>query len=296
VTRFSLVIPNLNSGKVLERAIQSILKQKYPAVQLILADGGSSDQSLEVIERHRTLFQPLIQEPDSGQADALNKGFAHAGGDVFGWLCADDQLLPGALHEVASIFERHPETDVVAGASQHVYADGSRQPIHVPPDAWDQMRVRNVFNQPSVFWRAKLHRRLGPLDESYHLAFDWEFWCRMQNAGASLRISKKTLSRYHFSAENKTSVGGRRHVDEAFRIISRYGPFRGRLAYAYRFLYLHFDLKGCMDHPPRGSRPRMLAYHLTWQGLRLAIGPKWLRLYNLNFASKQERGIRWWKD
>ena len=293
--RFSIVIPNLDSGPVLERAIRSVADQNYPDIQLILVDGGSATESMQIIERYRPLFDQVIQEPDDGQADALNKGFRYANGDVFAWLCADDELLPGALWEVAAQFASQPDVGVIAGASQHRYADGTRRTIPVPEDAWEQMTVRNVFNQPSVFWRASLHRRLGELDTSFRLAFDWEFWCRMGAAGARLRIVERPLSRYHFSKTNKTSMGGRIHVEEGQRIIRRYGPFGGRIAPIYRFLYEQFDLKGCMDRRPRASPMRMLAFRLTNLGLRCTIGTKWLDRYNWHFASRQERGLDWWR-
>ena len=293
--RFSIIIPNLDSGPVLERAIRSVVDQNYPDTQLILVDGGSAGESLRIIERYRAVFDRVIQEPDEGQADALNKGFRLANGDVFGWLCADDQLLPDALAEVATRFEAEPEVDVVAGSSQHRYADGTRRTIPVPDDAWEQMTARNVFNQPSVFWRASLHRRLGELDTSFRLAFDWEFWCRMGAAQARLGIIERPLSRYHFSKTNKTSTGGRIHVEEGQRIIRQYGPFAGRLAPIYRFLYEQFDLKGCMDRRPGASAARMLAFRMTNFGLRWTIGTKWLDRYNWQFASRQERGLDWWR-
>src|SRR5579885_1698267 len=110
--KFSIVIPNYNSGPVLERALRSLVSQHYPDLQLILIDAGSTDASREIIERYRPHLDTVVIEKDNGQADALNKGFARATGDVFGWLCADDELLPGALHHAAEIFSANPQADV----------------------------------------------------------------------------------------------------------------------------------------------------------------------------------------
>src|SRR5271155_54776 len=117
----SIVIPNFNSGPVLERAIQSLIGQQYPDLQLILIDAGSTDASREIIERYRHVFEKIVIEADKGQADAINKGFSHASGKIFGWLCADDELLPGALRQIAEKFEADPTADVVTGGGGRVF-------------------------------------------------------------------------------------------------------------------------------------------------------------------------------
>lgn len=290
----TLVIPNLNSGAVLERAIQSVLQQDHPEVQLILADGESTDVSRTIADRYCYRLDPLIRRRDGGQADALNHAFRNARGDIHGWLCADDELLPGALSHVAAMFEEDPRIDLVAGACERVYADGTHQNVPVSADAWELMGVRNGFDQPSVFWRSALKARIGELDTSYDLAFDWDFWCRMRAAQARLRITPRVLSRYYFSAGNKTSTGGTRHVDEGYRIVRRYGPYAGRIAAVYRMLYRHFDLPGCMDDPPSCSGARAMLYAITRAVLRPLIGERWLSAYNWHFASLQERRLKWW--
>ena len=110
----SIVIPNFNSGPVLERCIKSLLDQNYPELQIIMADSCSNDESAATIERYAGAFNPLIREKDKGQADGLNKGFASARGQIFGWLCADDELLPGTLHHVAQAFKDDPDLEAKA--------------------------------------------------------------------------------------------------------------------------------------------------------------------------------------
>jgi len=292
--RFSIVIPNYNSGPVLERAIQSVLTQGYPDLQVIIADSESQDVSREIIERFRTSFDTVLIEKDRGQADGLNKGFGHARGDVWGWLCADDELLPDTLQTVAATFSLHPDADVVIGSCERVYPDGSTCITPARRDTWAMIGIQNVIDQPSVFWRADLHRRVGPLDTSYRLAFDWEFWCRMRDAGARLATSDRVLSRYHFSDTNKSGNSGRGHVDESFRVVRRYGPLGGGLAYVYWFLYHAFDLHGCYDRPATCARFRSVCFVAAQAALRALIGRRLLFGYNWHFASCQERGLRWW--
>lgn len=292
--RISIVIPNLNSGPVLERAIRSMVQQNYPNLQLIAADAGSHDESREILERHRRFFDPLLVRKDNGPPDGLNYGFGHANGDIFAWLGADDELLPGALDYVGGLFARSPLTDVLIGGCERVYADGSVQILLPPGDVWAILGVKNCIEQPSVFWRGALHRKLGGLDTSYDLAFDWDFWCRMKTSGARVLTTTRVLSRYRFSATNKTSRAGRKHVDEQFRIIRKYGKLRRVLPFLYRFLYLHFDLHGVYDNPPPCSRMRLRLFALTLGALRLLIGRRLVSLYNWRFASCQERNLKWW--
>jgi hypothetical protein len=102
------------------------------------------------------------------------------------------------------------------------------------------------------------------------------------------------LSRYHFSAENKSGNAGRIFEEEAFRIVSRYGPLGGGLAYIFRMLYRHFDLKGCYDQPPTCSRFRGYVFMAVWIGLRGLFGKRLIYTYNWHFASLQERNLPWW--
>jgi glycosyltransferase involved in cell wall biosynthesis len=292
--RISIVIPNLNGGRTLARAIRSIIDQEYAHTQIILADGGSNDESVQVIDEYARHLDVVIQQRDHGQADGLNRGLRSATGEVRGWLCSDDELLPGALRHVASIFLAHAEVDVVAGASERVFGSEFRSITKVRPDAWEVVGLRNPFDQPSVFWRAAAQAASGELDTTYNLAFDWEFWCRLRRSGARLFITDQVLSRYHFSRTNKTSTGGSRHVEEGYRIIRRYGPANGMAAAAYRFLYEHFDLHGSMDDPPCASPARMLAYRGVRALLNIALGVPIVSEYNWHFASLQQRQFDWW--
>jgi glycosyltransferase involved in cell wall biosynthesis len=236
----------------------------------------------------------VIRERDSGQADAINKGLARATGDIISWLCADDELAPGALDHVASIFDSDPQAEVVIGACERIFADGSRYTTVVPPDAWLKIGRINVIDQPSVFWRRSLQEKLGPLDTSYRLAFDWDLWCRMARARANLHVTNQVLSRYYFSAENKTSTAGSGHARESFRVIRKHGPLRGWAAYIYRFLYQNFDLHGCYDQPPTCTFVRGGMFVLSLQILRALFGDELIYGYNWHFASCQERGLKWW--
>ncbi len=292
--KFSIVIPNYNSGPVLERALRSLVSQHYPDLQLILIDAGSTDASREIIERYRPHLDTVVIEKDNGQADALNKGFARATGDVFGWLCADDELLPGALHHAAEIFSANPQADVFLGGCIRIYADGTRATMIPEKDPWAKIGMQNIVEQSSTFWRAGLHRRCAPLDTGFQLAFDWDLWCKMARQGARVARTERVIANYYFSPANKTSRAGNLFAEEAFQILRRHGPLNGRLAYIYRLIYRHFDLHGCFDDPRSCSRVRELIFFATYRVLRAAIKERLLYMYNWHFASLQQRGKQWW--
>jgi glycosyltransferase involved in cell wall biosynthesis len=292
--RISLVVPCRNAGATLERTLDSILAQDYPNLEIILMDGGSTDQTPEIIQRYRHHLARVSQGPDGGQVEALNRGFQFASGDVYGWLCADDELLPGALHVVNQAFRTSPDTDVFCGGCQRVYPDGSREVTVPPADAWSLIAMRNPLEQPSTFWRSELHRRAGVLDDRYTLVFDWDFWTRFADLGACLQTTSHPLSRYHFSRDNKSGSAGSQHALEGLDIVRRYGPLQGLVADCYQILY-HFDLLGCMDRKRRRYSAIQRTYRKVRSILRTLYGERSMKLYNLHFASLQERGHIWWR-
>ena len=292
--RISIVIPNYNSGPVLERALLSILEQNYPDLQLIMSDSASTDVSHDIIRKYRDRFDVLLEEKDKGQADGINRGMSYANGDVVGWLCSDDELLPGSLAHVASLFAENPGADVVMGGCERVFADGQRLIVNPDPLAWKRIGMINMVEQSGTFWRAALHRKLGELATDYHLAFDWDLWCRMGRARARLVTTERVLARYYFSDTNKSGNAGRLFEKEAFRILRQFGPLHGGLAYIFRMLYRYFDLKGCYDQPPTCTRVRGYLFILVLVSLRTLFGKRLIYTYNWHFASLQERNLQWW--
>ena len=124
---FSIVTPSFNQGQFLEETIRSVLDQNYPRLEYVIQDGGSTDESVKVIEKYRGRLAHAESRKDKGQGHAINLGFAHATkGDIMAYLNSDDLLLPGSLNYVAAYFERHPKVDVVYG-HRVVINEGSRE-------------------------------------------------------------------------------------------------------------------------------------------------------------------------
>lgn len=294
--RISIVTPSLNAEKTIERTFRSIEEQAYPNLQFICVDGNSSDGTLAVIKRFNHLISHVIREGDKNAADAINKGFKMADGEIFCYLNADDALETGALDYVARIFMQEPETDVVTGACHRNFADGSESVTYVPDDYLDLLPMKNGIEQPSTFWRAAVHRRAGVFDDSYQLAFDWEWWNRLYWGGARFKRIPKVLSKYYFSNDNLTSRGGRRVIDEMYRVTKAYGPFKGYIADVYLLLFRLFDMRGFYDLPTsRLPFAKKLLFGGTRWLLYVIFGRQAVNAYNWNWASKQIRGIVWYK-
>lgn len=292
----SVVIACLNAEKTIERTLRSIKEQDYPNLEAIIVDGASTDKTLEIVRQYGQFVSHTISEKDHGVAEAINKGFRLATGDIRCYLNADDCFAPRALHRIAEEFLSSPEIDVITGGCQRVFADGSTLITRVPEQFERLMALRNDIEQPSTFWRESIHGKAGELDETYALAFDWEWWNRLHSCGARFKVIKDVLSIYYFSDDNLTSKAGLRVIDEMHRITKTYGPFGGLVAVIYRFLFRFFDMKGYYDQPfLQLSRVKRIYFGSALRVLYALFGRGVINAYNWNWASKQIRGIRWYK-
>ncbi|MEX0961100.1 MAG: glycosyltransferase family 2 protein [Burkholderiales bacterium] len=184
--RISLVTPSFNHGRFLERTLRSVLSQNYPNLEYVVQDGGSSDDSLQIVRRHADRLSHWQSTVDGGQAQALNLGFARTGGEIMGWLNSDDILLPGSLATVAEHFVAHPEVDVVYGHRLLIDEDDREIGRWVMPEHCDRVLGWVDFvPQETLFWRRSLWERCGArIDESFRFAMDWELLLRFREAGA----------------------------------------------------------------------------------------------------------------
>ena len=177
--QISVIVPSRQQGAFLERTLTSIFEQHDPAIEIIVQDGGSTDQSLEILQQYRDRLR-WESRPDNGQAAAINTGMRHATGAILGYLNSDDVLYPGALRHVRAFFDAHPAAQVVYGLADFMDADDAViGPYPVQP--WDYARLHETcfISQPACFWRRSLWERAGPLDESLQYTMDYEYWLRV---------------------------------------------------------------------------------------------------------------------
>ena len=178
----SIVTPSFNMVNYLPACIESVLAQGYPRIEYLVVDGGSTDGTLELLDRYRGRLT-YSSGPDRGPSDAAHKGFRQAHGEILAWLNADDTLLPGAVRTAAAYLQSHPEIDVVYGEGWWIDDTGAiikRYPTQ-PFDA--RLLERDCFIcQPSAFLRASSYRRCE-LDPAVNRSFDYDLWIRMAKAG-----------------------------------------------------------------------------------------------------------------
>lgn len=203
--------------------MESIHGQNYPDLEHIVIDGGSSDESVAVIKSYEGQLAYWISEPDSGQTDALIKGFARAHGEIQCWLNSDDLFEPGTLAEVGAYFARNPEVEFVYGNS--IWVD--QQGMVIKPkrehgfNRFIWMYDHNFIPQPSAFWRRRLYEKVGGLDPRFDLAMDADLWIRFADVTRPRHVSR-FWSRMRFYGEQKNTRLRNKSSLEGKAIRSRY--------------------------------------------------------------------------
>lgn len=264
----SMVVPNYNGGATLGATLQSIIDQNYPKLELIVVDGGSTDNSIEVIKQFESHLSWWVSEPDSGQSNAINKGFAQCTGEIVNWLCSDDFLAPGALEITGKYFANYPEIDVVVGrcrveyltenigrpvkgvkywtnllqkflplGSRPIIEEDERTYIKAPTsDLIALMPASCPIHQPSCFYRRRLLNRPEPVRENLNYTMDIELFNYFRSCGAKFKVVEEVLSIAPVDGENKTSQAGIKATYELEDIYQTYTKELIPLTYWHRKL------------------------------------------------------------
>ncbi len=181
----SVITPSFRQGRFLEAAMRSVFEQDYPDIEYIVVDGGSQDESVDVIKKYEDQLAWWVSEPDKGHADALNKGFAQAHGDLLAWLNSDDVYTPGAVREAVEFMQTNPEVSMVYGDGHFIDEQG-KVIGKFPARQTDYRRMRQGYVhicQPSSFFRADLFRKVAPIDMSLYFSFDYDMWLKLAALG-----------------------------------------------------------------------------------------------------------------
>jgi glycosyltransferase involved in cell wall biosynthesis len=218
----AIATPSFNHAKYLSATIDSILMQNYPHLSYLVQDGGSSDSTVEILRSYGSRLA-WRSAPDGGQAQAINHAFATCKGDVMAYINSDDMLLPGTLAYVASAFHRRPDVDIVYGQRIFVDPDGSEIGRAVLPshDA-KALYWADYIPQETMFWRRRVWDAIGPFDESFQYALDWDFILRAQHAGFKFLRVPRFLACFRVHDQQKTAVNYDQGHKEMQRLRSRY--------------------------------------------------------------------------
>ena len=178
--KVSIITPSYNQADFLAATIESVLSQDYPDIEYIIMDGGSTDGSVDIIRKYEDRLAYWISQPDKGQSEALNKGFARSTGDILTWICSDDTLLPGAVSTAVSLFAKNPGAGLIYGDARNIDPEGKQLGIRFGvPFSVRGMVVDNPVPQPASFFSRAAWERFGPLNENLHYAMDRQLWLRM---------------------------------------------------------------------------------------------------------------------
>lgn len=239
----SIVMPSFNQGAFIERSILSIINQEYPSVQLIVIDGGSTDGTIDILKKYDYFIDCWISENDRGQSDALNKGFALATGDIFGWLNSDDLYLPNAFFSAASALAKHTQKMIVFG--DWLSIDDSDNIIdynHAFNFSLNHFMYEGFhLNAQSMFWRSTVHSRFSGFDIGLYNTMDYQMILEFGlNFGEKtfLRISKELAAFRRYEGQ-KTSGFTDRVRREHLQLARTYN-YRDKYSifgYFKRFLY-----------------------------------------------------------
>lgn len=235
----SIIVPSFNQFDYLERTLQSVFIQNYPDLELIVIDGGSTDRSVEIIEKYSSGIAFWVSESDDGQVDAINKGLKRASGEWVAWQNSDDMYLPGALHTFAEKMSACPDRSFVTGNLALIDENDSIiREVHYVEPTYDSLRSEGmVMANQSTFWRRSVHETIGYLDGRYNCSFDYEWFlrltehysgCHVHETLGALRLHGSTKTSTHaalFAQENSAILAGR----EPTRVMTRLFQLRRML-------------------------------------------------------------------
>jgi glycosyltransferase involved in cell wall biosynthesis len=178
--RISVVVPSYNQAEYLDEALNSLLSQDYPDVEVIVMDGGSTDGSVETIRKYAEKLAYWRSAPDGGQAQAIHEGFQLCTGSIIGWLNSDDRLFPGALTQIAAAFCRDPSCQWVYGDTEVIDVCSKRVEVRrtIPVDLFDLVNLSYYLPQESSYFRRSLYFQSPGINASLHYAMDYDLWLK----------------------------------------------------------------------------------------------------------------------
>jgi glycosyltransferase involved in cell wall biosynthesis len=220
----SIVTPSYNQDRYIEQTIHSVLTQDYPQIEYMILDGGSTDGTLNVVKKYEDKFAWWVSERDKGQTDALNKGFARAKGDILAWINSDDTYSPGAIRAAVDYLWEHPDVGMVYGDCNYIDESGNViGKFQASQTSYKLLRQGYThIPQQTMFFRASLWKQVGPLDDSFYFAMDYDLWTRIA-ARTQIKYIPQTWANFRLHRSAKTLLADDYCWPEMMRVHYRDG-------------------------------------------------------------------------
>lgn len=250
--KITIITPSYQQGRFLEQTILSVLNQKYPNLEYIIIDGGSTDETLDILKKYDSSLAYWQSAKDNGQTDAINQGLMRSTGMIVSWLNSDDELCEGTLFKVAEFYNKHNEAAILSG-NYKVVDENSRvlwQPKHRSAElklnnlkTYDLLRCwRYTLPQPSTFWNRNALNNLGLLDTNFHFAMDLEYWLRAIKQEVDIYTTGEVYSIFRVHKASKTQNLEKKQKSELKILQKIYlnGLFHN-LAYNFSFYFWFYS-------------------------------------------------------
>jgi glycosyltransferase involved in cell wall biosynthesis len=277
--KISIVTPSYNQGTFIEETIRSVLLQNYPNLEYIIIDGGSNDETLDIIRKYEPWITHWVSEKDRGQAHAINKGLKKVTGAIFNWLNSDDYYAPNALFHVGSLY-RPSHTGMMSFLQQNVL-DGkvvARSSVFPSTDDLSNSLSTFRFPQPSCFFPLSALRQMGPLAEGLHYTMDWEWWVRYQMLFGLGKILNYREVVTNFRIHEASKTGG------------------GNLSFIRDQVYV---LNEMINQQMPGEKPLVLDYAIDYQwdlGPIMEVDLEWVKVLNTFLWQNFLKAKYLWKE
>lgn len=223
----TVITPSYNQGRFIEQTILSVLNQSYKNLQYIIVDGGSTDETMDIIEKYKDRIDTIIHEKDKGQSDAINKGFKLAKGELVGWINSDDILYTDCLERIVKLYTAKPDGAIYYNAfNNNIDKNGTiiKTYARIIPDRNYLLNKNCAVIQQGSFYKTQIVKTVGYLNKEYHYCMDLDLWLKLLDLGEIFYINDgRPSSGFRRWGEAKTSTGGKYFNRELLKVLKKSG-------------------------------------------------------------------------
>ena len=223
--KISIITPSYNQGQFIEATILSVLNQSYPNIEYILVDGGSTDNTMEIVNRYRDRIDIVISEKDKGQSDAINKGFKLSTGTLAGWINSDDLLYPDCVEKIVELYRQHPNGSIYYHSfNERIDKNGKGLKIyqHIIPDKEHLLKVNYDVIQQGSFYNTEMLRKVNYLNIDNHYCMDLDLWLYLLDEGPIYCTKDFPHSGFRIHEDTKTSTGRLNFLANIYQVLKKH--------------------------------------------------------------------------